>query len=72
MSFPHISGWLLYSLDTISTKCLIFYIWYRNYFSWKIPVLAFVRFKRGRIEALRKKIVEHFMAIFGILNDIII
>ena len=38
----------------------------------KIPVLAFVRFRRGRIGALRKKLLEHFTTIFSILNDIIV
>ena len=36
----------------------------------KIIILVFVRFRGARIGALRKKLVEHFTAIFGILNDI--
>ena len=45
-------------------KCLIFYVQYGNYFSQsrKIPVIG----------ALRKKLLEHFTAIYGILNDIFI
>ena len=42
-------------------KCLIFYIQRVNYFrqSGKIPVIG----------ALRKKLLEHFTAIFGISNN---
>ena len=36
----------------------------------KVSVLAFFRFKKGRIGALRKKLPKYFTAIFGILNDI--
>ena len=35
----------------------------------KIPVLASVHFKKSGIEASRKKLLEHFTAIFGILSD---
>ena len=38
----------------------------------KIPVLVFARFRRARIGALRKELLEHFTAIFSILNDIIL
>ena len=38
----------------------------------KILTLAFVCFRRGWIGTLRKKLLEHFTAIFGILNDIIV
>ena len=38
----------------------------------KILVLAFLRFKGGRIGALGKKLQEHFTAVFGILNAIIV
>ena len=34
----------------------------------KTTVLDFVCFRRGWIGALRKKLVENFTAIFGILN----
>ena len=33
-------------------------------------MLAFVCFWNGRIKALRKKLLEHFTAIFGILHDL--
>ena len=36
----------------------------------KIPILAFVRVRRGQNVALGKKLLEHFTTIFGILNDI--
>ena len=38
----------------------------------KIPVLAFARFRIGRIGALTKKLLEQFTAIFNILNNIIV
>ena len=34
----------------------------------KIFVLAFVHFRTGQIGALRKNLLEHFTAIFGILK----
>ena len=37
----------------------------------KILVLAFVHFRRGRIGALIKKLLEHSVAIFGVLNNCI-
>ena len=36
----------------------------------KILALAFARFRKGWTGALRKNPLEHFGAIFGILNDI--
>ena len=36
----------------------------------KISAVAFARCKRGQIGAFRKKLLEHFTAIFGFLNDI--
>ena len=36
----------------------------------KIPVLSFVRFRRGRIGALRKKLLEYLTAIFSILREV--
>lgn len=38
----------------------------------KIPILAFVRFRRGWIGALTKKLLEYLTAIFAILSDIIL
>ena len=62
---------LYWAWKPVQSKCLIFYIWHGNYFSRseKNSVLIFVHFRRGRIGALRKKLLEHFTAIFGILNE---
>ena len=51
-------------------KCLICYIQHGNYWNEENLVLAFVCFWKGRIKALRKKLLEHFTAIFGILHDL--
>ena len=48
----------MFSMKTISAK------------ERKIPILAFFRFRRDQNVALRKKLLEHFTAIFGTLNDI--
>ena len=37
----------------------------------KILVLGFVRFRRGQIGALIKKLLEHSAATFGVLNNYI-
>ena len=47
-------------IDTISTEAS------------KIPVLTFVPFIRAPIGTLRKKLLEHFMVMFSILNGIFV
>ena len=60
---PTLKSFLYVSMGTISAEAR------------KVAALAFVRFKRcqsdwEKKEALSKKLLEHLMAIFGILNDI--
>ena len=57
---PSLKSFLYFSMEIISAEAR------------KISVLAFVRFRRGRIGALTKKLLKHVTAVFCILNDMIV
>ena len=59
-------------MEAISAEVFSVDIWHGNYWSKENPVLAFARFRRGRIGALRKKLLKQFTAVLGVLDDIIV
>ena len=57
-------------LENISAEVFEIFIFGMAIIEARKIILTFAHFRRGWIWALRKKLLEHFRVIFGILNNI--